>query len=78
MTPRASADGDEKFSPHVQTEGNIMHHLGVLGQQRVKICVVDDGVDFETPLLGGGFGTGFKTAIREAQRRECMSWKLPS
>ncbi|WDK19851.1 subtilase [Colletotrichum graminicola] len=36
-----------------------LHEEGVLGQG-VKVAVVDSGVDYDHPALGGGFGEGFK------------------
>jgi hypothetical protein len=38
-----------------------LHQAGILGKG-IKIGVVDTGVDYRHPALGGGFGPGFKIA----------------
>ncbi|EOO01147.1 putative subtilisin-like protease protein [Phaeoacremonium minimum UCRPA7] len=40
---------------------DAMHDLGYKGQG-VKIAILDTGVDYRHPALGGGFGEGFKVA----------------
>ncbi|GKT44887.1 minor extracellular protease vpr [Colletotrichum spaethianum] len=36
-----------------------LHEQGILGKG-VKVAIVDSGVDYDHPALGGGFGEGFK------------------
>uniref|UniRef100_A0A0K3CFE5 BY PROTMAP: gi/472583139/gb/EMS20793.1/ subtilisin-like protease [Rhodosporidium toruloides NP11] gi/647397360/emb/CDR40336.1/ RHTO0S05e01794g1_1 [Rhodosporidium toruloides] n=1 Tax=Rhodotorula toruloides TaxID=5286 RepID=A0A0K3CFE5_RHOTO len=55
--PPASAYLNDTFYPHVQTGIDVLHNKGILGQG-VKIVVVDEGVDYTNPLLGGCFGPG--------------------
>lgn len=50
-----------KYSPHRATGVDKLHKAGVLGQG-VKVGVVDTGVWYKHPALGGGFGPGFKVA----------------
>jgi hypothetical protein len=38
-----------------------LHALGIKGQG-IKIGIIDTGVDYRNPALGGGFGPGFKIA----------------
>jgi len=38
-----------------------LHNLGIKGKG-IKIGIVDTGVDYRHPSLGGGFGPGFKIA----------------
>ncbi|BGP32519.1 hypothetical protein JCM10296v2_004300 [Rhodotorula toruloides] len=55
--PPASAYLNDTFYPHVQTGIDVLHNKGILGQG-VKIVVVDEGVDYTNPILGGCFGPG--------------------
>ncbi|GAA5865737.1 hypothetical protein JCM8547_002761 [Rhodosporidiobolus lusitaniae] len=56
-TPPASAYQGETYYPHVQTGIAPLHNAGFLGEG-VKIAVIDDGVDYTNPILGGCFGEG--------------------
>jgi subtilisin family serine protease len=47
------------FSPHVMTGVDKLHAEGLNGNG-IKIAVIDTGVDYTHPALGGGFGPGFK------------------
>lgn len=38
-----------------------LHALGIKGKG-IKIGIIDTGVDYRHPSLGGGFGPGFKIA----------------
>ncbi|CEQ43168.1 SPOSA6832_05076, partial [Sporobolomyces salmonicolor] len=55
--PPASAYAGDTFGPHVQSGVNKLHDKGILGKG-VKIAVLDDGVDYTNPILGGCFGGG--------------------
>ncbi|GAA6024587.1 hypothetical protein JCM11491_000291 [Sporobolomyces phaffii] len=55
--PPASAYLNDTFTSHVQTGVDKLHNAGILGAG-VKIAVLDDGVDYTNPILGGCFGEG--------------------
>ncbi|KAG7085344.1 hypothetical protein E1B28_002910 [Marasmius oreades] len=46
-------------SSHVLTGVDKLHAQGVTGEG-IKIAIIDTGVDYTHPALGGGFGPGFK------------------
>lgn len=48
-------------STHEMTEVDRVHELGIKGKG-VQIAILDTGVDYRHPSLGGGFGPGFKIA----------------
>ncbi|TLD15296.1 hypothetical protein PspLS_10770 [Pyricularia sp. CBS 133598] len=50
-----------EYSVHAATGVDRLHADGILGQG-VKVAVVDSGVWYKHPALGGGFGAGFKVA----------------
>lgn len=61
-SPQIESTGVANFSqwsPHVLTHVNEAHSLGYDGKG-VIIAVVDSGIDYLHPSLGGGFGEGFK------------------
>ncbi|KAK7721310.1 hypothetical protein SLS64_001606 [Diaporthe eres] len=61
-SPQIESTGVANFSqwsPHVLTRVNEAHSLGYDGKG-VVIAVVDSGIDYFHPSLGGGFGEGFK------------------
>lgn len=61
-SPQIESTGVANFSqwsPHVLTHVNEAHSLGYNGKG-VIIAVVDSGIDYFHPSLGGGFGEGFK------------------
>ncbi|KAL0930195.1 subtilisin-like protease [Colletotrichum truncatum] len=62
-TPEANDVGKgpqiAKWDPHVLTKVNDAHKLGFDGKD-VIVAVVDSGIDYTHPDLGGGFGKGFK------------------
>ncbi|KAL1876472.1 hypothetical protein Daus18300_002716 [Diaporthe australafricana] len=61
-SPQVESTGAANFSqwsPHVLTRVNEAHSLGYDGRG-VVISVVDSGIDYLHPALGGGFGQGFK------------------
>ncbi|KAK0652464.1 peptidase S8/S53 domain-containing protein [Cercophora newfieldiana] len=45
------------FSPHVMTQVDKLHAKGITGKG-VKVAVIDTGVDYRHPALGGCFGPG--------------------
>ncbi|KAI6308103.1 hypothetical protein MCOR34_007347 [Pyricularia oryzae] len=63
LDQRAFADdvAATDYSVHAATGVDRLHAEGILGQG-VKVAVVDSGVWYKHPALGGGFGPGFKVA----------------
>ncbi|KAJ0274775.1 hypothetical protein COL940_009172 [Colletotrichum noveboracense] len=49
------------YSTHHTTGMNRLHENGVFGEG-AKVGVVDSGIQYSHPALGGGFGAGFKVA----------------
>lgn len=49
--------GSDTFSPHVMTQVDKLHAEGITGGG-VRIGIVDTGVDYLHPALGGCFGEG--------------------
>ncbi|KLU86996.1 hypothetical protein MAPG_06002 [Magnaporthiopsis poae ATCC 64411] len=49
------------YSVHKATGVDRLHAAGILGKG-VKVAIVDSGVWYKHPALGGGFGSGFKVA----------------
>ncbi|KAJ4355533.1 uncharacterized protein N0V89_003550 [Didymosphaeria variabile] len=47
----------DTFSTHVMTQVNQLRQEGVTGSG-IKIAVIDTGIDYLHPALGGGFGAG--------------------
>lgn len=47
----------DSFSPHAMTGVDSLHKRGLLGQG-VKVAIIDTGVDYKNPILGGCFGKG--------------------
>ncbi|GJN68090.1 hypothetical protein PLICBS_002133 [Purpureocillium lilacinum] len=45
------------FSPHVMTQVDKLHAKGITGKG-VKVAILDTGVDYTNPALGGCFGKG--------------------
>jgi subtilisin family serine protease len=48
---------DRAFSPHVMTQIDKLHAEGITGK-RFRVAIVDSGVDYTHPALGGCFGPG--------------------
>ncbi|KAK4046310.1 hypothetical protein OIO90_006608 [Microbotryomycetes sp. JL221] len=55
--PSAFAYRRDTFGPHVQIGLDQAQSSGYLGEG-VKIAVIDEGVDYRNPILGGCFGRG--------------------
>ncbi|KAI5860841.1 peptidase S8/S53 domain-containing protein [Durotheca rogersii] len=49
------------YSTHQVTGVDKLHAQGIYGEG-VRIAVVDTGIDYNHPSLGGGFGEGFKVS----------------
>ncbi|KAM0277634.1 hypothetical protein ACHAQH_005662 [Verticillium albo-atrum] len=45
------------YTPHVMTQIDKLHAMNITGQG-MKIAIVDDGIDYLHPALGGCFGPG--------------------
>ena len=54
---QSSGNATDTFSPHVMTQVDQLRADGVRGKG-IKIGVVDTGIDYLHPALGGGFGAG--------------------
>ena len=51
----------DTFSTHVMTGVDKLHAEGILGKG-IKVAVLDTGIDYLHPSLGGGYGAGFKVS----------------
>ncbi|KAJ6446342.1 subtilisin [Purpureocillium lavendulum] len=49
--------GPDTYAPHVMTQVDKLHAKGITGKG-IKVAVVDTGVDYGHPALGGCFGKG--------------------
>ncbi|KAL7927546.1 peptidase S8/S53 domain-containing protein [Trichoderma austrokoningii] len=54
---RTAADTDAGYAPHVLTQVDKLHAEGYTGQG-IRVGVIDSGVDYKHPVLGGCFGEG--------------------
>ncbi|KAH8890656.1 subtilisin-like protein, partial [Thozetella sp. PMI_491] len=53
--------GANVLSTHQMADVDKLHAMGIKGKG-IKVGVVDTGIDYRHPSLGGGFGPGFKVA----------------
>ncbi|KAG8963821.1 hypothetical protein FRC00_004913 [Tulasnella sp. 408] len=51
----------DSFAPHVMTGVDKLHAEGIFGKG-IRVAIIDSGVDYLHPALGGGFGPGFKVS----------------
>ncbi|KAG6227823.1 hypothetical protein E4U26_001444 [Claviceps purpurea] len=49
--------GPDTFSPHVMTQVDILRAKGITGKG-IKVAVIDSGIDYLHPALGGCYGKG--------------------
>jgi subtilisin family serine protease len=56
INKRQSSDNDT-FSPHVMTQVDQLRARGVRGAG-IKVAIIDTGIDYDHPALGGCFGEG--------------------
>ncbi|KAF1970669.1 subtilisin-like serine protease PR1C [Bimuria novae-zelandiae CBS 107.79] len=54
---QAGGNTTDTFSTHVMTQVDKLHAQGITGKG-TKIAVIDSGIDYLHPALGGGFGEG--------------------
>ncbi|SCV67302.1 BQ2448_5948 [Microbotryum intermedium] len=59
---RADDFKDDTFPPHQMTGVDKMHAQGLLGAG-IRVAIIDTGVDYKNPILGGCFGKGCKVAF---------------
>jgi len=57
LSKRQATNGSDTFSPHVMTQVDLLRAKGVDGKG-IKIGILDTGVDYKHPALGGCFGKG--------------------
>ena len=73
MSPRAVVPGTNITQPYIVGETDVnnphkmakvdeLHAKGIKGKG-IKIAIIDSGVDYRHPALGGGFGPGYKIAF---------------
>lgn len=57
LRKRADNDTTDTWAPHVMTQVDKLRALGYTGEG-VRVAVIDTGVDYYHPALGGCFGEG--------------------
>ncbi|KAI8993437.1 peptidase S8/S53 domain-containing protein [Pilobolus umbonatus] len=55
----------ETIQAHHLTQVDLLHKELNLSGHGVKVCIIDTGVDYNHPALGGGFGEGHKISFGE-------------
>ncbi|KAK7035491.1 hypothetical protein VNI00_011784 [Paramarasmius palmivorus] len=68
-------------STHVLTGVDKVHAQGITGKG-IKIGIIDTGIDYTHPALGGGFGDGFKVVggydlVGDNYNGDCATSSLP-
>lgn len=58
---RLQAD-ERPYAPHVMTGVDKLHEAGYRGKG-IKVAIVDSGIDYKHPVLGGCFGDGCKVSF---------------
>ncbi|POR31406.1 Minor extracellular protease vpr, partial [Tolypocladium paradoxum] len=58
----AAHDTNDTFSPHVMTQVDKLRAEGYTGSG-IRIAVIDSGIDYKHPALGGCFGKGCRVAF---------------
>ncbi|KAF4456674.1 putative subtilisin-like serine protease [Fusarium austroafricanum] len=56
LRKRADNDTADTYSPHVQVQVDKLREKGITGHG-IKVAVVDTGIDYKHPALGGCFGS---------------------
>lgn len=59
MKQTSHAFGERNWNPHAHTGVAELHSKGLSGQN-ITIAIIDTGVDYTHPALGGGIGPGHK------------------
>lgn len=54
----SARDDKDTYSTHVQTQIDKMHNMGIKGTKDTKVAILDTGIDYKHPALGGCFGPG--------------------
>ncbi|ODV57939.1 subtilisin-like protein, partial [Ascoidea rubescens DSM 1968] len=49
----------QSYNPHKLTGVDVLHQRGITGQN-ITIAIIDTGINYNLPSLGGGIGPGFK------------------
>ncbi|ODA79727.1 hypothetical protein RJ55_05321 [Drechmeria coniospora] len=63
LTKRARAnETEDTFSTHIMTQVSMLRAKGWTGKG-IKIAILDTGVDYTHPALGGGFGDGYRVSF---------------
>ncbi|SCV72222.1 BQ2448_4916 [Microbotryum intermedium] len=62
LSRRTNEYKDDTWSPHQMTGVDVMHEKGFLGSG-IRVAILDTGVDYKNPILGGCFGKGCKVAF---------------
>lgn len=64
VNKRTAKEGEDPVlgrSVHIMTGVELAHAAGIKGKG-IQVAILDTGVDYNHPALGGGFGPGFKIA----------------
>ncbi|CAO3613686.1 unnamed protein product [Cunninghamella blakesleeana] len=61
----ATGNSSETFSPHHLTQVDRVHKELKNTGKGIVVGIIDSGIDYNHPALGGGFGKGYKVAYGE-------------